>query len=341
MQTYPAKFPAVLAAGLKPFYLIFGEEPQQKIQAIEAVRATAKENGFDERQSFSADASFNWNLLLEACQSLSLFSSKTYIELELLSGKPGAEGAKVLASISAQDNQDILIVLHGPKIGKDVQNAKWFKSLDKQGVYVPCYMLEGNQLFQWVNQYAKQVQVSIDMDAVKLISDFCEGNLLAAKQEIDKLSLLYLNRNVQLAEVEKAVVDQSRFNVFQLIDVMLSGDAQKTIKMLYRLEVEGVEPTIIVWALAREWQVLSNLKFAQKSAQTINWNQYRIWKNRQNLYIGAMNRLSDAQLDAAQRKLAIIDQKIKGSVITRPYIEIAHLCLLFIPTDLNALPLAH
>jgi DNA polymerase-3 subunit delta len=340
VQCYPNRFDAELNTDLKNFYLIFGDEPQQKLTAIEALRSKAKSLGFDERQSLVADTQFSWNSLLEATQSLSLFSSKQFIELELPTGKPGAEGGKLLAQLAEQPNSDTLILLHGPKIGKDVQQSKWFKALDKHAVYVPCYPLEGNSLTQWVSQQMRAVGLSADPANCKLLCDFCEGNLLAAKQEIDKLALLHPDGSLTTQDIESSVVDQSKYNVFQLVDVLLSGDAQRTIKLLYRLESEGVEPNIILWALVREWQTLQNLTFSQQQGKSINWNQFRIWKNRQGLYRSAMQRLSIEQLDKIQQKLAFLDKALKQSAVPRPYIEICHICLLFMPYDLDEISLA-
>ncbi|MGY0639658.1 MAG: DNA polymerase III subunit delta, partial [Paraglaciecola chathamensis] len=222
MQVYPNRFAASLNKGLQPFYLIFGDEPQQKLTAINQIREIALAQGFDERQTLVADAQFDWLTLLEATQTLSLFSSRQYIELELPTGKPGTQGSKILTELSTQNNPDILLVIHGAKIGKDVQNSKWFKALDKQGSYVPCYPLEGNALHQWLTEQMRTQGLNASSDISRLLAEYCEGNLLAASQEIEKLCLLYPNGNPTLEQVEQAVVDQSRYNVFQLIDVLLA-----------------------------------------------------------------------------------------------------------------------
>lgn len=339
MQVYPNRFPEQLSKGLMPFYLIFGDEPQQKLNAIEQLRTAAKQQGFDERQSLVADSQFSWNTLLEATQSLSLFAAKQYIELELPNGKPGAEGAKLLTSLAAQAHPDTLLVLHGAKIGKDVQNTKWFKTLDKAAIYVPCYPLEGNQLQQWVTRQLQNAGLDASTENSRIICEFCEGNLLAAKQEIDKLALLFPNTTLTPELIEKSVVDQSRYNVFQLVDVLLSGDAQRSIKMLYRLESEGIEPNIVLWALVREWQTLQSLLFQRQQGKSINWNQLRIWKNRQGFYQSAMQRLSLDQMAKIQQKLSILDKSMKQSQVMRPFVELCHICMLFMPFDLDGMPL--
>lgn len=339
MQVYPNRLSFDNNAQLKPFYLIFGDEPQQKLECIESIRTAALAQGFDERQTLVADNQFNWDTLIEATQTLSLFSTKQIIELELPTGKPGAQGSKVLSMLAEQVNQDIMLVIHGGKIGKDVQNTKWFKALDKLGIYVPCYPLEGQALYQWLTNQMRQSGMQPSQQVAQLLVDYCEGNLLAAKQEIQKLMLLYPQGNPSLEQVEQAVVDQSRFTVFHLIDVLLSGDAQKAVKMLYRLESEGVEPTIIAWALTREWQTLQAIIFDRQQGKNINWNQHRIWKNRQGFYQAAMQRLSLAHLGDLQHKLAEFDSAVKQSKIVRPYVELCHICLMFIPYSLGNIPL--
>ncbi|MBC3764560.1 DNA polymerase III subunit delta [Neptunicella marina] len=341
MQVYPNRFAAGLQGQLKPFYLIFGEEPQQKIECIELIRKAAREQGFDERQSLVADSSFQWSSLIEASQSMSLFASRQIIELELPTGKPGTEGSKTLVSLTENPNPDTLFIIHGDKIGRDVQNSKWFKALDKLGVYVPCYPVEGRQLTQWIANRIQNKGLQATNEAINLLTEHCEGNLLAAQQEIDKLPLLFPDGKIDFAQLQQAMGDHSRFNVFQLVDVLLAGDIQKAIKMLYRLESEGIEPVVVLWALNREWQNLYEMKFATDNGQSLNtvFTQLRIWKNKQAGYQNALRRLSMAQLTEMQTKIAALDAGLKQSAIARPFIELSHICLLFVPVSLSAIEL--
>ncbi len=338
MQVYPNRFSDTLSQGLKPCYLIFGDEPQQKLEAIEAVRRTAREQGVDERTVLVADGEFSWQTLLETTQSLSLFSDRQLIELELPTGKPGTEGSKVLQQIAPSLGDDTLLVVHGPKIGKDVQKSKWFKVLDERGIHCLCYPLEGKSLMAWVNNQLTLAGVTVQPSGARLIADFCEGNLLAARQEIEKLVLLYGNTAIDDDALERAMVDQSRYNVFQLIDVMLDGDAQRCIRMLYRLESEGLEPNIVIWALIREWQTLTNLTDARDSRTPIQWQRFGIWRNRQGYYEKALNRLDKARLSHIREVLSQADHAFKQQSIPRPYVKLCHLCMLFLGLPLSTLP---
>ena len=336
MQVYPNRFSEQLNKGLQSFYLIFGDEPQQKLECIELIRQQAREQGFDERQSLTVDNQFQWQQLIDAFQTMSLFSSRQLIELTLPDGKAGAEGSKVLAELADKQNPDTILVIHGDKIGRDVQNTKWFKALDKAGVYVPCYPLEGRHLQQWINDRLRQHKLSADPSIVKLLADYSEGNLLAARQEIDKLPLVFGDKPLELKAVQQVIGDHSRYTAFQLADVLLAGDLQKAVKMLYRLESEGAEPVIILWALVKEWQTLSELHQLQQSGKNFKQacDSLRIWANRQSLYQQALQRLSPAHLAGMQSKLTTLDTAIKQSALTRPYVELCHICLLFGPADL-------
>jgi DNA polymerase-3 subunit delta len=339
MQVYPNRFAQHIQQQPKPVALVFGDEPQQKLECIDAMRHQAIQDGFSERQTLVADSEFDWSLLLEASQSMSLFSDKQYIELELPTGKPGATGGKTLVELASGDLTDLRILVHGPKIGKDVQNAKWFKSLNQLGSFTQCFPLEGQRLRQWIERCLQQHQLSANKDAITVLADNCEGNLLAARQEIEKLSLLYAGQQLTQDAIAKVSVDQSRFNVFQLVDTLLAGNMQRAIKMLYRLESEGVEPNIVIWALVKEWQTLATLNQAQSLGQSPNWQKLRIWQNRQALYQSALSRLSQQDLNVMRDKLADADLRFKQSVISKPYVTLCHLCLLFMPAALGDLEL--
>ena len=335
MQVYPNRLESTLKQQLLPCYLVFGDEPQQKLEAMSLIRQFALSKGFDERISLIADSSFQWSELVAAGQSMSLFASKQLIELELPTGKPGVEGSKALAEFSDQLHEDLMLVVHGPKIGKDVQKAKWFKSLDNIGAHILCYPLEGNALYAWLRGYCQTMGINLDAQAIQELASYCQGNMLAAKQEVEKLALLYPGASVTVEQLRKVVVDQSRYNVFQLMDAILQGNADQVVYTLLRLESEGIEANIIIWALIKEWQLLWQLRKIADDQQAIQWQKFGIWRNRQSLYQHALQRLTMADLIQIQQQLQHADLIFKQQVVARPYVKLCHLSLLFV-----GLPLA-
>lgn len=335
MQVYPNKLDQTLTQNLAAMYLVFGDEPQQKMVAMDAIRAKAKAAGFAERTVLVADSDFQWQQLANATQSMSLFCERQLIELELPTGKPGKEGGQMLLEVSQQANPDILLLVHGPRIGKDVQRTKWFSALDKCGVYVPCYPLEGRKLQQWLQQASQALGCTLTIEAASLLADCCEGNMLAGAQEVQKLALLFENQQIDEKMVASAVVNQSRHTVFQLVDMVLAGDSTKAAKLLLSLESEGLEPHIILWALVREWQTLTQIK---QQTGSVNWNALRIWGQRQQYYQTANNRLSPAHLAEIGAQLGQADITFKQQTVARPYVALFHLCLIFIQPSVLATP---
>ena len=329
MQIKSDQLNAQLSKQIPHVVLIFGDEPQQVIEALDCVRNVAKDNGFSERTSLTADGQFEWDSLFDATQTMSLFSDKQMIELYLPTGKPGVTGSKTLTALAEQLHDDLLLVIHGPRVGKDVQNTKWFKTISQRGLFVPCYPLSGHALQQWLAGLLQQAGLNFERECVQFIADACEGNMLAAAQEVQKLALLYDSQTLTLDMCRHAVVEQSRFNVFQLIDEVLKGDSDMIIRLLLRLEGEGVEPNVLIWSLLKEWQNLLQLQALLQSKQPIPWQRFGIWPQRQSLYQAALQRLEPQQLELIANELTYADKQFKSETTARPFVQLAHLCLLF------------
>ena len=329
MQIKSNQLNAQLQQGIPNVVLIFGDEPQQVIEALDSVRNIASVNGFTERTALTADSQFEWERLFDATQTMSLFSDKQMIELHLPTGKPGVTGSKTLIALAEQLHNDLLLVIHGPRIGKDVQNTKWFKTIAQCGLFVPCYPLSGQALQQWLAGLMQHAELNFERECVQFIADACEGNMLAASQEVQKLALLHGSERITLQMCRHAVVEQSRFNVFQLIDEVLKGDSDAIVRLLLRIEGEGVEPNVIIWSLLKEWQNLLQLQALVQNQQPIPWQRFGIWPQRQPLYQAALQRLTPQQLDRIANELTRADKQFKSETTARPFIQLAHLCLLF------------
>ena len=342
MQVYPNRFQQHLEQQpLMPFYLLFGDEPQQKMDMLDHLRKRVKSAGYTERKSLTADSEFNWQELIDATQTMSLFADKEYIELHLPTGKPGTEGAKVLTALAANMSEDVIITITGPKIGKDVQKTKWFSNLEKMGCFSHCYDLEGNNLRLWLQQRCNHQGIALDANAMEFLIDACQGNLMAARQEIDKLPLLFGDKpSISLQDLSAVMVDHSRFTVFQLVDEILLGDMQKAIKILLRLESEGIEPNMILWALIKEAQTLQQCKAYELQGQAVNYKKMRIWQNKQNLYQRALSRLDMKAISALLGQLEYADHLLKSEQQQRPYVILSHLVLMFMPAPLSDIALA-
>lgn len=334
MKLTPAQLPKHLQGNLAPVYVISGDDPLLCQEAADAVRLAARQQGFDERQVFSADANFDWGTLLQAGASLSLFAQKRVLELRLPSGKPGDKGAAALIEYCARPADDTLLLISLPKLDGSAQKTKWGKALieGQQVQFVQIWPVDTQQLPQWINQRLAQAGLSAQRDAVELISARVEGNLLAAAQEIEKLKLLADGNTITVETVQAAVADSARFDVFGLVDAILNGEAAHALRMLEGLRGEGVEPPVILWALARELRVLAGLaqQFAQGVPLDKAFSQARppVWDKRKPLMSKALQRYSAQRWAQLLQDAQRIDAQIKGQAQGSPWVSLSRLSLL-------------
>jgi DNA polymerase-3 subunit delta len=268
------QLPAALAQGLAGIYLVSGDEPLLVGEAADAVRAAARAAGFADRQVFFIDRSFSWDELRLATQSLSLFAERRLFELRMPSGKPD-KGAALLAQLAAQPASDLIYLVVTDKLDKKTGDTAWVQAIEKHGAWVPILPVDTGALPGWLRGRAKMLQIDIDPLASQLIVDRVEGNLLAAQQEMQKLKLLANGAAIDVDLVLRSVGDSARFDVFQLAEAAAAGDAARALRVLLGLKSEGVEPTLILWALLRElrgmWQARERTRL-RSAARGSGWN---------------------------------------------------------------------
>ena len=330
-KLYANQLTSQLSQGLAACYLIFGEEPLQKLEAIDALRQAAKEQGFDERLSFTLDSQFDWAQLHNELGAMSLFSAKRLIELEL-SQKLTPAASDQLKQLAHSLSADIVLVLHGQRGFGEVSKLAWFKQLQQVGVQVAIYPLDDRQARQWLQQRARTLSLQLTADAFSLLQHHSAGNLLAARQELEKLALTHPNRMVDADALADFLADHSAFTVFQLGDAILAGEGQQAMHRLYRLLQQDIEPAIIIWQLQKDLQQLQQLQHHQQQgiAPAQSFKQLAIWPKRQPLYQQALQRLSLNYLDYLLQELAAFDRLYKGGQLADITTALSHLVCLFI-----------
>jgi DNA polymerase-3 subunit delta len=334
MKLAPAQLAKHLQGSLAPVYVISGDDPLLAQEAADAIRLAARQQGFDERQVFSADANFDWGTLLQAGASLSLFAQRRLLELRLPSGKPGDKGAAALIEYCARPAEDTVLLISLPKLDGSAQKTKWGKALieGQSTQFVQIWPVDAAQLPQWIRQRLSQAGLVAHPDAIELIAARVEGNLLAAAQEIEKLKLLADGQQISLETVQGAVADSARYDVFGLVDAVLNGEPVHALRMLEGLRGEGVEPPVILWALARELRVLAGLALQYSQGVPLDkaFSQARppIWDKRKPLMSKALQRYSASRWAQLLQDAQRIDAQIKGQAPGSTWVSLSRLTLL-------------
>lgn len=294
-------------------YYLSGDEPLQKEEALKAIREVAVKNGFTERVVLDVDDKFDWGLLIAESQSMSLFGDKRILELRMPKTKPGDKGSKAIVAFLEQCPDDVMLLIISGKLEKQQQKSKWFKAIDAKGVCIQIWPIDKDQLPHWIAQRMASLNMQATPDALALLSDRVEGNLLAAEQELEKLFLLNGKGEVDSDAVRDLVSDSSRYNVFQLVDTCLSGDASQSVKILEGLKGEGVASVIIVWALAREIRSLVSMSLAMNDTPLAKVIQsFHVWQKRQNCVKSALARHNSRQWRLFLWQISELDKLNKG-----------------------------
>ena len=302
-------------SGLAPVYLISGDEPLQVLECADEIRHVAKSQGFDERIVFDAEKGFDWNLLLEESANMSLFSSKKLIELRLNNAKPGNEGGAVLSQYSDAPPPDNVLVITSGKLDRATQNTKWFKALDNAGITIQVWPVDAQQMPAWIQQRVKQQGKTIDQTAAAIIAERVEGNMLAAKQEIDKLCLLINKPEITENDILSAVADSARFDVFEMLAVVQSGQPERAVRMLQGLQEEGVEAAKIYGALMWEFRQLCSMAYMLSTGVPMEkvFADFRVWENKRRPYKMVLQRHPLSDMYKILRYAIRIDRKIKSA----------------------------
>lgn len=312
IRIYPEQLSAQLREGLRACYFLTGNEPLLIQESADAIRATASAQGFEEHFSVTIDAQTDWDAIFVSCQSLSLFTQRQTLTLQLPENGPNAVIAEQLVKLSTLLHSDILLVLRLAKLTKAQENSAWFKALSTQAVMVPCQTPEQAQLPRWVASRAKAMKLSVDDAAIQLLCYCYEGNLLALSQALERLSLLWPDGKLTLPRVEAAVNDAAHFTPFHWVDALLAGKSKRALHILHQLEKEDSEAVILLRTLQRDLLTLLHLQRNQaKQALRTLMDQQRIWQNRRALFTEALQRLDAQRLQRAVHLLAELELSMK------------------------------
>lgn len=301
-------------------------------EAADSIRQHFRKQGFDEREVFNVEKSFDWNEFHHATNNLSLFAEKKILELRFTSAKLDDPAKKALHQYFEDPKSDFILLVSSPKLEAATLNTKWFKAIESHSALIQIWPVNREGLASWLEQRLLQENIRADATALQLLMDKVEGNLLAAMQEIEKLKLLSGNDSNELINLDantvmQVVADSSRYSVYNLIDSTLSGDLARSQKILAGLRSEGLFPLVILNAFTREIRSLQPMVEKRQQGQGVNaiMQASRVWYNRKQPVGSALQRLTSEDIWQLLDHSKLIDQSIKGLSALNPWDEISRL----------------
>lgn len=335
MQIRPDALPKLLNQPLAPLWAVHGDE-LLAIEAADAIRKAARQQGFDEREVLVAHPQFKWDELHHATANRSLFGGRTLIDLRIPSGKPGIEGAKALKQLAsdctaanASQPAETLVLISLPALAWQDEKAAWLTALADAGVVVKAAAPSAAEYPRWLSQRLAAQGQQAQPEALRFLVEHTEGNLLAAHQEIQKLALLFPAGTLDLESVRSAVLNVARYDLDDLRGAFLSGDMTRFQRTLSGLQQEGEALPLILWAMTEEIRALAQIRLGQAAGQSMPnlLKEARVWGPRQSLVTQALARCSAAALTAALQRLGSIDRMVKGVKKGDPWVALSKLVL--------------
>jgi DNA polymerase-3 subunit delta len=310
-----------LETGPAVAWLVSGDQPLLAGEAADAIRQRAQRDGYGDREIFFIEPKFDWGQVLGSSQALSLFASRRLLEIRLPTPRPGIEGGKVLAALASDPPPDTVVLVICGRLEGDARSSAWVRAFEQHGAHVQCWPVPVEELPRWIMTRASRRGLRLDQAAATLLAQRVEGNLLAANQEIEKLALTCEER-VTLGEddIAVSVADSARYDVFQLGEAALAGDAGRALRILAGLQAEGTEPPVVLWVLCRELRALAA---ARQGAMPRAFGRQA--ERRARLLQQAARRVAAGQLHRLLASAARADRCIKGLARGEPWDELARL----------------
>lgn len=332
MRVYPDKLQDHLSTQLAAAYLVSGDEPLQLGESCDAIRATARANGHATRQVLEVGNGFDWQQLTAEAAAFSLFAERKIIDLRIPNGKPGAEGSKALIAYCTDPPPDTLLLITLPRIDRQQQNSKWFKALDALGVVIQVWPIDPQRLPAWIDQRLRASGIQPTREAVQMLAGRVEGNLLAARQEIEKLLLLHGTGPLDADQLAHAVADSARYDVFELVDSALRGETARCIHILDGLRGEGVAAPVVLWALHREVHSMAQISADVARGLSVEHaiSRAKVFSRRTGLVRNGLPRMRTPQWLGLLETCHRADRAIKGLGSQSPWLLfeqiVLHLC---------------
>lgn len=314
MELRLSQLAAHLERTLAPIYLVHGDEPLLAIEAGDAIRAAARRAGCDEREVLVVEPGFKWDAFLATRANRGLFGARKLVDLRIPSGKPGVEGAKALEACAAHPDADQLLLVTLPKLDRATQSSSWFSALTGAGTAVAVHALDRDTLPAWIAARLARQGQRVAPETLALLADRCEGNLLAARQEIEKLGLLLPEGELGAEAVERAVTDVARYDVFKLSEAWLAADPARALRIIAALEAEGEGIQLLLWQLSEDIHALASVReaIAAGTPVAVAIRNARVWGKRQAAMERAARRLPPETIAPLLRALARLDALAKG-----------------------------
>ncbi len=320
-----------LAKAIHSIYFISGAEDLLIIESLDQVRKTAISNDFTDKVAFTVSGQFNWSEVNNCFKNQSLFGGKQFVEIHIPSSKPGKKGSEAITNLIANLPEDALLVVVADKLEKSTKQAKWVKELLKHATVIDCPKVYPSQFPSWLQNRLKAYDLGIDRNALEMFVALTEGNLIVAKQSIERLLMMEVTGRITMEDVSQCVADGAHFDLFQLTEAAIMRKPERVHRIFERLKSEGMRPEQMLAVLYWEIKNLMDASLDIDNGLSVKqaMQKANIWQSKQKIIGPYLTSQPKEKIDQLVHQTCKVDNVIKGVDLGSPWEEIGLLLFMF------------
>ena len=320
-----------LAKAIHPIYFISGAEDLLIIESLDQIRKAAISNDFTDKVAFTVSGQFNWSEVDNCFKNQSLFGGKQFVEIHIPSSKPGKKGSEAITNLIANLPEDALLVVVAGKLEKSTKQAKWVKELLKHATVIDCPKVYPSQFPSWLQNRLKAYDLGIDRNALEMFVALTEGNLIVAKQSIERLLMMEVTGRITMEDVSQCVADGAHFDLFQLTEAAIMRKPERVHRIFERLKSEGMRPEQMLAVLYWEIKNLMDASLDIDNGLSVKqaMQKANIWQSKQKIIGPYLASQHKEKIDQLVHQACKVDNVIKGVDLGSPWEEIGLLLFMF------------
>ena len=320
-----------LAKAIHSIYFISGVEDLLIIESLDQIRKAAISNDFTDKVAFTVSGQFNWSEVDNCFKNQSLFGGKQFVEIHIPSSKPGKKGSEAITNLIANLPEDALLVVVAGKLEKSTKQAKWVKELLKHATVIECQKVYPSQFPSWLQNRLTAYDLGIDRDALEMFVALTEGNLIVAKQSIERLLMMEVTGRVTMEDVSQCVADGAHFDLFQLTEAAIMRKPERVYRIFERLKSEGMRPEQMLAVLYWEIKNLMDASLDIDNGLSVKqaMQKANIWQSKQKIIGPYLASQPKEKIDQLVHQACKVDNVIKGVDLGSPWEEIGLLLFMF------------
>ena len=247
MQVFSTQLADVLKDAMASIYVTGGTEMVIEDEASRQILAAAKADGIEDHEVLRLDSgstrgrskTMQWGGIFDELAESSLFGTRKLVEVRMRSSAFDDSAVAAFESFASESSPNVLLVRLG---GVDYREKrkKWYGQLrsSRDIVFFVADELNREQSIEWLRAKASSLGLKLTNQAAEKLSDLCEGNLLAARQELDKFHLV-LDEGTSIDVDDIDLTDSSNADLLELLDAVFSSDTAQVARKLDALSHQG------------------------------------------------------------------------------------------------------